>query len=197
MAKPKTQEQNGPTSKSDSNTIDYSLLPPAFHPRAFQLPTPALDLDFRLVCDLATRIPVGPTPTGGQRNWIGLAGGRWAARWGSGSIVPGGQDSQVVSDDKTRTWVSTHYLLQTDDTPEPAHIAVHTEGWRTGPKDVMERLFDPDRADAVGPEEYRFRLFVQLETGDERYREEIAGGMWVAAAARLGNRVVYDAYRIA
>lgn len=62
---------------------------------------------------------------------------------------------------------------------------VRTEGWRTGPPEVLERLLDPVEGDKVSPEEYRFRLTVKFETGDERYRW-VNEGMWVGSGIRRG-----------
>ena len=84
------------------------------------------------------------------------------------------------------------YLLKTDD-ETPAFIAVRSEGWRTGPREVMERLMDPELMDQVRPEEYKFRLSVGLETGDERY-DHVNHKMWMGVGAKMGSRVVYDAY---
>ncbi|CAK7217467.1 hypothetical protein SCUCBS95973_003162 [Sporothrix curviconia] len=173
--------------------IPSRSLPAEFAPSASPLPVPALEPDFRLVCNLAQRIPVGPTPTGGQRNWIGIADGWFAGRWGAGVVVPGGQDNQVVTPDLS-TKIDTQCLLKTDDA-EPAYITVHTEGWRTGDAATLAKLFDPAQADGVQPSEYKFRLYVHLETGDARYKE-LCTGMWVASGARLGAKVLYDAYRI-
>ncbi|CAI0641108.1 unnamed protein product, partial [Colletotrichum noveboracense] len=94
------------------------------------------------------------------------------------------------------TAVETSYLLKTDDA-EPAYITVKTTGWRYGPRDVMERLFDPARANDVKPDEYSFRLNVKMETGDERYKSVVNTAMWVGSGARLGATVIYDAYRVA
>ncbi len=186
MASQFSSEQQG---EPDSG----SHLPASFTTHAFPLPLPTLTRDFRLVCHLASRIPIGPTPLGGQRNWIGISHGWFSASWGSGTIVPGGQDNQTVTPDLS-TRVDTNYLLKTDDS-DAAYITVHTEGWRTGDKEVLAKLFNPDLADTVTPEEYKFRLYVHLETGDERYKH-LCTGMWVASGARLGAMVVYDAYRI-
>lgn len=170
-------------------------MPAGFSVEAFSLPIPSLKHDFRLACKLAERIPIGPTAAGGgQRNWIGLAGGHFNATWGKGIIVPGGQDNQVVGSDLS-THVDTHYLLKTDD---GAHITVHTEGWRTvgtGGHEALEKLFDPVAADSVNPADYRFRLYINLETGDERYKH-LNASMWIGSGARLGRWVIYDAYRV-
>lgn len=177
----------------DPNIRD--AMPMEFSPEAFKLPVPTLKHDFRLACKLVGRIPIGPTATGGgHRNWIGLAGGYFNATWGAGIIVPGGQDNQVVGSDLS-THVDTHYLLRTDD---GVHITVHTEGWRTvgtGGHEALEKLFDPVAADSVSPDAYRFRLYINLETGDGRYRH-LNASMWVGSGARLGRWVIYDAYRV-
>lgn len=49
------------------------------------LPTPTLDLDFRISCQLNPIIRVGEGPWG-QRNWISFKGGEWTAKWGRGTI---------------------------------------------------------------------------------------------------------------
>lgn len=52
---------------------------------------------------------------------------------------------------------------------------------------MMERLFDPARANDVDPSEYSFRLSIKLETGDERYKDRVNSGMWVGSGARTGS----------
>lgn len=168
-------------------------LPGQFSPDQFKLPAPGLELDFRLACTVQPRISVGPTPTGGHRNWVIIGPGWFSGRWGRGTVVPGGQDNQVVAADLS-TLIATNYLLRTDD-ETPAHITVRTEGWRTGPREVLEQLSDPEKAGGVDPKDYKFRLYVHLESGDERYRR-LSTGMWIASGARLGDMVVYDAYRV-
>lgn len=98
---------------------------------------------------------------------------------------PGGQDSQTVLPDRS-AHLSTNYLLRTDDL-SPAYIVIQTSGWRTGPEEVLRRLEDPELADGVSPEEYRFRLTVGMETGDERYRH-VNTRMWVGSGMRKGKQ---------
>ncbi|KAG6362765.1 hypothetical protein INS49_007859 [Diaporthe citri] len=107
--------------------------------------------------------------------------------------LPGGQDAQLLTENKS-TFVDTRYLLATADA-EPAHIMVRTEGWRTGPPEVLTRLLDPVEGDKVSPDEYRFRIFIRLETGDERYRW-VNEGMWIGSGVRRGLEVIYDGYRL-
>lgn len=103
---------------------------------------------------------------------------------------PGGQDAQLLTENKS-TFVDTRYLLATADSP-PAHIMVRTEGWRTGPPEVLTRLLDPVEGDKVSPDEYRFRIFIRLETGDERYRW-LNEGMWIGSGVRRGLEGGYSA----
>ncbi|KAK1687522.1 hypothetical protein BDP55DRAFT_660278 [Colletotrichum godetiae] len=181
-------------SSQQSPPFNESNLPENRTSAAFPLPVPTLDLDFRIVVDLNPLIPVGVGPFG-QRNWISFSGGAFSAKWGTGTVVAGGQDSQIVVNETLSTAVETSYLLKTDD-ETPAYITVKTTGWRTGPREVMERLFDPARANDVKPSEYSFRLNVKMETGDERYKDIVNTAMWVGSGARLGATVIYDAYRV-
>lgn len=54
--------------------------------RSLQIPTPSLELDFRMSVKLHPVISVGQTLFG-QRNWVGFVGGQWAGRWGKGAVV--------------------------------------------------------------------------------------------------------------
>ncbi|TGO23544.1 hypothetical protein BPAE_0129g00280 [Botrytis paeoniae] len=157
------------------------------------LPHPNLNLDFRMSVTLNPRISVGQTPFG-HRNWISFTGGVWSGSWGSGIVLPGGQDSQLIIPDGSAR-LETNYLLQTHDDP-PAHIAIKTHGWRTGPPEVLAQLADPALADQVDPNSYKFRLFIEMETGDERYSSRVNCGMWVGSGMRKGAEVIYDAYRV-
>lgn len=134
--------------------------------RSISLPPPTLELDFRMSIKLNPRISVGAS-TFGQRYWVSYIGGQWAGRWGKGIVIPGGQDSQIVVKDLA-TKTEANYLIQTSDEP-PAFITVKTSGWWTGPKELFERMIDPEYADTVSANQYKWRVNVELESGDERY----------------------------
>jgi hypothetical protein len=51
---------------------------------------------------------------------------------------------------------------------------------------VLEKLFDPAKANEVSPSEYSFKITVKLETGDERYKEKLNSGLWIGSGARRG-----------
>ena len=54
--------------------------------RSLQLPTPSLELDFRISVKLNPRVSVGPGMFG-HRNWISFVGGQWAGRFGKGVVI--------------------------------------------------------------------------------------------------------------
>lgn len=170
-----------------------SRFPAGSLPATTALPVPGLTADFRLKVDLNPKIGLGEGPWG-LRNWISFNGGRWSASWGGGTIEAGGQDAQLLLTETKATYVDTRYLLVTDD-PTPAHIMVQTTGWRTGPPDVPERLLDPVEGDKVPASDYRFRLFIRLETGDKRYYW-VNEGMWLGSGIRRGSEVIYDGHRV-
>ncbi|RKU49282.1 hypothetical protein DL546_009744 [Coniochaeta pulveracea] len=177
----------------------YKRKLPAFEtascPRAFRLPPPILEVDFRLVCNFSDTLAVGPSTTGlGKRNWIRLDGGQFNGTWGSGLVVPGGHSEETVESD-LNTHVETHHLLQTDD---GAFIEVHMDGWRTvgvGQQGSLEKQCTKDCTGSIDPADLDMRLYVYLQTGHERYRA-LNTAMWVASGAMLGDRIVYDAYRV-
>ncbi|KAE8442341.1 hypothetical protein EG329_003474 [Mollisiaceae sp. DMI_Dod_QoI] len=153
------------------------------------LPHPSLYLDFRMSVTLNPKISVGPTPLG-HRNWISFTGGTWSGSWGSGIVLPGGQDNQIITADGS-VRLETNYILQTYDHP-PAHIIIRTNGWRTGPSEILAQLDDPELADKVDPHSYKMRIFIDMETGDERYRDKVNCGMWVGSGMRKGTEVIYE-----
>lgn len=83
------------------------------------------------------------------------------------------------------THIEAHCLLTTHDHP-PAFISVKTDGWRVGPRDILEKLEDPAQADEVDPKSYSFRLYVHMETGDPRYLH-LNTGMWIGSGIRRGT----------
>lgn len=200
MADPRRQQPYRRQSFSKKDTENEESTPIASTPAALHfphpalsLPPPGLELDFRMSVTLNPRVSVGATPLG-HRNWISFTGGSWSGSFGSGTVMPGGQDSQIIVADGSAK-LETNYLLQTID-EDPAYIVIKTHGWRTGEPDVLEALADPTRADTIDPRMYKFRIFIEMDTGDERYREKVNYGMWVGSGMRKGTEVIYDAYRV-
>ncbi|EEH22091.2 hypothetical protein PABG_04302 [Paracoccidioides brasiliensis Pb03] len=174
-----------------ANNLQHSF-PEGDIARSLQLPTPSLELDFRMSVKLNPTVTVGQG-IWGQRDWITFVGGQWAGRWGKGIVLPGGQDSQIVVKELS-THIKANYLLQTAD-EQPAFIVAKTTGWMTGAKDVLEKLSDPSMADSVNPNTYKYRINISLETGDERYAF-VNTVMWVGSGCRRSSEVIFDAFRI-
>ncbi|KIV85438.1 hypothetical protein, variant [Exophiala sideris] len=160
--------------------------------RSLQLPTPTIELDFRMSIKVNPRISVG-TGLFGHRDWVSIVGGQWAGRWGKGIVIPGGQDNQLVVKDLA-TRIDATYLLQTNDEP-PAYITARSKGWRSGPKDVLDSLNDPQIADTIAASQYKFRISVELETGDERYAF-LNTCLWMGSGCRRSSEIIFDAYRV-
>ncbi|KAL1871911.1 hypothetical protein Daus18300_004545 [Diaporthe australafricana] len=177
--RPNDHAPQGTSAEADKILAGFT---PGSLAQTIALPAPRIVHDFRMQASLEGKVALGRS-CWGERNWIGICGGEWSATWGKGTVVPGGQDAQLLTDNKS-TFVDTRYLLATADA-EPAHIMVRTEGWRTGPPDVLMRLLDPVEGDKVSPDEYRFRIFIRFETGDERYRW-VNEGMWIGSGVRRG-----------
>ena len=62
--------------------------------RSLQLPTPSLELDFRMSIKLNPRVSLGHGMFG-ERNWISFIGGSWAGRWGKGIVIVS-QDGRLL-----------------------------------------------------------------------------------------------------
>jgi Protein of unknown function (DUF3237) len=54
--------------------------------RSLQLPTPTIELDFRMSVKLNPKVSVGAGMFG-HRNWVSFIGGQWAGRWGKGIVI--------------------------------------------------------------------------------------------------------------
>lgn len=87
--------------------------------------------------------------------------------------------------------IETSYLLQTCD-EMPAFIVIKMQGWHIGPAHVLKASADPQLVTPPDPQEYSFRLFINLETGDSRYADEINYGMWVGSGMTRDTEVIYE-----
>lgn len=157
---------------------------------SYTLPLPSLQFLFHLECDMESFKHVGAGPHG-DRSTVIFKGGRFEGPLLRGAVLPGGGDWEIVRDhdgDQQTAHLDTRYNLETHD---GAVIYLQTTGTRTGKKAVLEKLGEGE----LGAEEYRMRLHLTFETGDERYRW-LNQGVFVASSGRVGERVVYDAYQL-
>ena len=151
-----------------------------------------LERDIQLTVQLNPKISVGKTIYG-DSNWVSFISGHWHARWGKGTVVPGGQEKQLVAHDLS-THVDSNFILQTHDQP-PAYITVSCQGWRVGPPEILESLSDTTKVDSVDPKSYSFRTYLQMETGHPRYLH-LNTGMWVGSGIKRSADVVFDFYKV-
>ena len=110
---------------------------------------------------LAPAQELGAAPTG-RRRIIGITGGHFHGARLSGRVLPGGADWQVIRADGV-AHLDARYTLETGD---GALIYVRNEGYRHGPREVLEKLA---AGMPVDPELYYMRTTPWFETGDERY----------------------------
>lgn len=158
------------------------------------LPIPGLRPDLRLFLDFNPSISLGDGPFG-RRNLLSVSGGNFTATWGTGIVMPGGFATQTIIEADLSTNLDNEYLLKMDGTI-PAYISIKTWGWRHGPREIMEKVFDPKQSSTITPFDYTLRMFTTLETGDGRLKYDLNYGMWIASGGRFGNTVIYDIYRI-
>ncbi|MCJ1310325.1 hypothetical protein MMC25_003988 [Agyrium rufum] len=192
MKTPKKRDLDAMLKNSTNTPIHDGFQGDAGGSRSFPIPRPTLQRDFQMCVQLNPNISIGPG-VWGHRNWQGFISGHWNGRFGKGTVVPGGQDKQLVAQDLS-THVDANFVLQTHDHP-PAYIAVRAEGWRVGPREILEKLVDTARSDEVDPTSYSFRLYIHMETGDNRYLH-LNTGMWLGSAMRRGTEMIFDAYRV-
>jgi len=90
--------------------------------------------------------------------------------------------------DQQTAHLDTRYNLRTHD---GAAIYLQTTGTRTGKREVLESLGEKE----ASPEDFRMRLHVTAETGDERY-SWLNQAVIVASSGRVKDMVIYDAYQL-
>jgi hypothetical protein len=98
----------------------------------------------------------------GRRRIINITGGRFRGARVSGRVLPGGADWQVIRADGV-AHLDARYTLETDD---GALIYVRNEGYRHGPREVLEKLA---AGIPVDPALYYMRTTPWFETGDARH----------------------------
>lgn len=141
----------------------------------------------RLHAELGEVQEIGAVP-GGRRRVVPISGGRIEGPHLRAEIVPGGADWQIITSDGAAS-IEARYTLRTDD---GALILVHSRGVRSGPPEVLARLAAGEQVD---PTEYYFRTLVTLESGAPEYAW-VKGRLFIAAAARLPDQVVFDLHEI-
>lgn len=157
----------------------------------YTLPIPSLKFLFHLECDMESFHHIGEGGHG-DRSTVIFKGGRFEGPDVRGTILPGGGDWETIQNhngDQQTAYLDTRYNLLTHD---DVCIFLKTTGTRTGKKSVLEELGEEDKH---GPEEFKMRLNLTFECGDERY-SWLNRAVAIASSGRNGTRVIYDAYEV-
>jgi len=148
-------------------------------------------LEFEYLCDLKVDVgeivTMGPGPLG-ERRIVAILGGTFEGPQLRGTVLPGGNDWQIVRTDGVLD-VDARYALRTD---AGDAIRVVSQGYRHGPPEVLAAL---GRGEEVSPDKYFFRSVLRFETG-------APGLAWlnktiaIAKAQRKARQVLLTAYTL-
>ena len=148
-------------------------------------------LEFEYLCDLKVDVgeivTMGPGPLG-ERRIIAILGGSFEGPLMRGTVLPGGNDWQIVREDGVLE-VDARYALRED---RGGAIRVVSQGYRHGPPEVLAAL---GRGEEVDPSTYFFRSVLRFETGAPELaflNKTIA----IAKAERKSRHVLLTAYRL-
>ncbi len=142
---------------------------------------------FRIHCEVANLVDLGPAPFG-HRRVVNLLGGTVSGAKLTGRILPGGSDWQVMAADGALD-IHARYTIQSD---AGALIQADSKGVRNGPPEVMARLA---KGEDVDPSLYYFRTVMRFETAHP-------SAMWLnrilalAKGAREKNAVKLEVYEV-
>lgn len=148
-------------------------------------------LEFEYLCDLRVDVgeivTMGPGPLG-ERRIVAILGGTFEGPQLRGTVLPGGNDWQIVRTDGVLD-VDARYALRTDSGDA---IRVVSQGYRHGPPEVLAAL---GRGEEVDPDKYFFRSVLRFETGAPALswlNKTIA----IAKAQRKARQVLLTAYKL-
>jgi hypothetical protein len=142
---------------------------------------------FRVHCEVADILDLGPAPFG-QRRVVNLLGGTVSGAKLNGRVLPGGTDWQVMAADGALD-IHARYTLQSD---AGALIQVDSRGLRHGPSEVLARMA---RGETIDPSLYYFRTVMRFETAHPAaaWLNRILA---IAMGARERNAVLLDVYEV-
>jgi hypothetical protein len=142
---------------------------------------------FRVHCEVADILDLGPAPFG-HRRVVNLLGGTVSGAKLNGRILPGGTDMQIMAADGALD-IHARYTLESD---AGALVQVDSRGMRHAPPDVLARLA---KGEAVDPALYYFRTVMRFETAhpSTAWLNRILA---IARGQRQKNAVVLDVYEV-
>lgn len=142
---------------------------------------------FRIHCEVANLLDLGPAPFG-HRRVVNLLGGTVTGAKLQGRVLPGGADWQIMA---ANGCIDLHarYTLESD---AGALIQVESKGMRCAPPDILERL---GRGENVDPSLYYFRTVMRFETAHPT-TDWMNRILALARGAREKNAVKLDVYEV-
>jgi hypothetical protein len=142
---------------------------------------------FRIHCEVANILDLGPAPFGHRRD-VNLLGGTVSGAKLNGRILPGGADWQIMAADGALD-IHARYTIESD---AGALVQVDSKGVRNGPPEVLARLAKGEDVDASL---YYFRTVMRFETGhpSAAWLNRILG---LAKGAREKNAVKLEVYEV-
>jgi hypothetical protein len=142
---------------------------------------------FRVHCEVANILDLGPAPFG-HRRVVNLLGGTVSGTKLNGRILPGGADWQIMAADGALD-IHARYTIESD---QGALIQVDSKGLRNGPPEIMARLAKGEDVDASL---YYFRTVMRFETG-HRSSAWLNRILALAKGAREKNAVKLEVYEV-
>ena len=142
---------------------------------------------FRVHCEVADILDLGPAPFG-HRRVVNLLGGTVSGAKLNGRVLPGGTDMQIMAADGALD-IQARYTIQSD---AGALVQVDSRGVRHGPPEVLARL---GKGEDVDPSLYYFRTVMRFETAHPSavWLNRILG---LAHGQRQKNAVLLDVYEV-
>ncbi|WP_300465160.1 DUF3237 domain-containing protein [Desulfobacula sp.] len=131
---------------------------------------------------------IGQDENVGRRQLIKIISGEVMGKGFTGSVLPGGVDSQIIRPDG-KCELSARYAIQLDD---GAAIYIENTGIRTVPPEYVE---DVKAGNFIDPGLYYFRAVPTFEVYDEKYKW-LMNHMFVCYATRLPDTVLLTFYKI-
>lgn len=143
---------------------------------------------FRLSLEVGSHHVVGTTPVASRRI-APVTGGTFEGPELSGIVLPGGTD--WISVDPNGTWfrIDVRLPLQTSD---GELLILAYQGWRSGPKEVLDRL---GRGEEVDSGDYYYKVACSFETASEKHAR-LNTIVAVANGWRVPSGPGYDVYEV-
>lgn len=148
---------------------------------------PQLEFVCEIIAVVEKPLDVGDTGAG-TRKFIPIIEGEFSGPKLSGSILPGGADSQFIKTNCIAE-LDARYVLKTDD---GALIYVQNRGIRVADEEVLKKLAHGEKVNAGA---YYFRTAPVFETSDGKYKW-LMQSLFIAKCIRNPDNVVIEVWKV-